>query len=178
MSKMLAIEGFPRHYVTDTGDVYLRGCKKGKEKKLKQYNGIGGYLHVYLRNKRGIVRMPVHRLVAENFVPNFFHSSQVKHINGIRSDNRAENLEWCIIPEKPNRNFCVPLHKRLIFGGLRHHNPRSKIVLQIWEGSVIAEYHNAIEAHEVTGISRVRITQCCLGYRGCNTAGGYQWKYK
>jgi len=51
----------------------------------------------------------VHRLVAESFVENPHGLSWVNHINGDKSDNRSENLEWVT----PHRNTMHSLRSGL-----------------------------------------------------------------
>lgn len=57
------------------------------------------YLSVTLTDNKKHKTIKVHRLVCQAFLPNPENKPQINHINGIRYDNRVENLEWCTAKE-------------------------------------------------------------------------------
>jgi hypothetical protein len=68
----------------------------------------GGYLRVTLFNKdMRYKRFLLHRLIMTSFVPNPENKPQVNHINGIKNDNRIENLEWCTGSENVKHSYSV-----------------------------------------------------------------------
>ena len=79
-------------------DHYTMG-KDGRKYRIK---GVGlsnirnscGYNIVTLYTNAKPNTQRVHRLVAKMFIPNPEKKSEVNHKNGIRNDNRIENLEW------------------------------------------------------------------------------------
>lgn len=70
-------------------------------KLLKPYKNDTGYIIIHIKIKV----IPLHRLLANNFIQNPNNYLSVDHINRIKSDNRLENLRWASdIMQNNNQN--------------------------------------------------------------------------
>lgn len=179
MSKIAKIKDFPDYYITDIGDVYsVNYNHTGRIQKLKPKKDKDGYLCIQLRSNKKPSSVRIHRLVAEAFIQNPDNKPQVNHKNGIKQDNRASNLEWVTGSENVRHAYIVLDRKRpqVWLGKFGKDNPKSKMVFQIKDGKIIAEFCGASEATRKTGVARSGICFCCEGKR--KKAGGYEWKYK
>lgn len=72
-------------------------------KTLKTETIVEGYQRIVLMKQAIRKRYMCHRLVAKTFIPNPDNKPFVNHINGDKSDNRVENLEW--VTQSENKQY-------------------------------------------------------------------------
>lgn len=102
------IKGYENlYFAASNGQIW--SCKTRSY--LSQNKDKRGYLRVALR-KDGIERTEkVHRLVLSAFVPQPKGKDQVNHIDGIKTNNNLDNLEWVTGKENMRHSFDLGLEK-------------------------------------------------------------------
>jgi hypothetical protein len=162
----------PNYKVSNFGRV------KGPHRKiLVLVLNAAGYPTISLKvNKKNISGL-VHRLVAQAFIPNPENKPQVNHINGIKTDNRVENLEWVTHSENiqhayDNKLIIRRAHNKGKFG---YESTRGKECFQMdMDGNVVNVYGSLREACKKTGIDNGSISKAINGV--LKQAGGFLWK--
>lgn len=104
------IEGFEGKYqISNTNKV--KSNHFGKSIILKPALNTGGYNSVSLSLNNKAKSVTLHRLIMTAFIANPDNKLQVNHINGIKSDNRVENLEWNTQSENINHAIRLGLKR-------------------------------------------------------------------
>lgn len=145
----------------------LGQIKSKKTGKISKQHIRNGYYAASIRNYaiKKSKTLNIHQLVAMTFIGTIPKGYQVNHKNGIKTDNKFENLEIV----KPQENT-----RHAIKHGLLKPHPK-KVEQYTMDGEYIQTFNSIIEASVKTNANDRHISTVCKGIR--NSCGGYKWKY-
>jgi hypothetical protein len=129
---------FGEYFVDESGNVFRR---------LTPTISKNGYAVYGLRIDGKGRRSYAHRLIAKAFIPNPNDLPEVNHINGIKTDNRIENLEW--ISREDNMKHAYKLGLKKNDTPTRGNHYKAKQVLDLNSGIYYDSWLDAAEARQI-----------------------------
>lgn len=123
------IKGYEGLYaVTTNGKVWSHPKLNGKSRRCGHWMKLHtykGYVYANLCKNGKYKNHLVHRIVGEAFLSKHRNDFEINHLNGVKNDNRIENLEWCSRAKNCQHAYTTGLH---VHNGLKgEENPRSKL---------------------------------------------------
>ena len=142
------------------------------EKIISDTDNGKGYRVVTLYNGTGKRTFKkVHQLVAEAFIPNPNNLPEVNHIDGDKTNNCLENLEWCTTKENCEHR------QRTGLGNTKNANEARKIKIRQYDintGETIKIYNCAADAAKELGTKNDAISRVVRGERKSFKVYGFE----
>lgn len=163
MDDFTPIKDFEKLYgINKKGDVF--GYKRAKI--LKQKTNRYGYKTIKLCKNNQLYYFMVHRLVAQTFINNPNNLPQVNHKDGVKSNNKVDNLEWCTQSENMKHAYRMGLEKKKC----------KKVCQYDAHGSFLKIFDSIKDASLYFGLKRnsYHLVQACKNGKKYN---GFFWKF-
>ena len=139
------------------------------KEKIMKTRVLRGYETVGLTKDGEQRTKPVHRLIAQAFIPNPQNKPEVNHIDGYKLNNDLGNLEWVTTSENHRHAFRIGLSKA-------HDGGTSKMVarVDIEDGDILETYPSLRALDRDTTFLRKSVSLACRYNR---IYRGYHWKF-
>jgi 16S rRNA A1518/A1519 N6-dimethyltransferase RsmA/KsgA/DIM1 with predicted DNA glycosylase/AP lyase activity len=163
------IDGYDDYQVSNLGNVRsLNYNHTGVAKNLVQTKHREGYYRLSLWADKKPKWFFVHRLVAQAFIPNPNDYPIINHKDEDKTNNNADNLEWC--SQKYN----------LTYGTKVSYVARRKPIFKICKSTnkILERYCSAKQAGLENGICDTTIIRVANGEKKRKSAGGFAWRYE
>lgn len=201
--RWLNLEDLPEEiwkYIPETCEYYMisnysriKSLKRNTahERILKTRIGRDGYYYVNLCvNNVRLTKKP-HRVLADVFITdknNFKYTKNddlnniklddlvVNHIDGIKTHNNINNLEWCTMSYNEKHAYLLGLTKQWMRGLKGKDCPFSKkIVQKTLDNKIIKVWDSMSDVKRELNIPVPHLVRVCKGQR--KSARGYKWCY-
>jgi len=171
--------GFEKKYlVSNLGRLKSVQFKRRFFKKIRLLSSgyLGVSVTISVNNNKTKKCFLMHRLIAQAFIANPKHKKEVNHINGIKTDNRIDNLEWVTASENI-------LHSVYVLGNKSHVKATASAKIKLCkkvgkynlQNELIETFDSQKIASESINKKHSAISRCCNGKQ--QTAYSYVWKF-
>jgi len=154
-----------------------------KEKILKPAF-VCGYHTVTLHNNTIQKSIKVHRIVAKEFLTNAHNKPQVNHINGVKTDNRVENLEWVTAKENMQHAINVTKTFKPNYEYLREYNNSNRKKIYCKQPNIVFDYAGDAAEYIISlyGLNKTKNKRNIASYinslaKRSKVGYGYNWEY-
>lgn len=170
MEEIRDVVGYEGLYkVSNIGNIYSTLYRKNI--KLKQFINTHGYAMVTLCKDKKQTKHSIHRIVADAFLPKV--NITINHIDGVKTNNNVNNLEWCSYSENNIHAILTGLRVKNV--GVNHYNARAVICTD--DNGLETEFPTAVEAvKNGMATNTAHIQSCCTGRRKKHNK--LKWRYK
>lgn len=155
------LKEYPNYEVSNLGRI------RNQQKLLKPYKTNNGYLHIFLSKNGKQKQFLLHRLIAEAFIDNLKNLKEINHIDGDKSNNSINNLEWCTRKSNVHHFLC---------SNTRNTTMARPVTQYDLKGNKVKTFKSIRQASKESKIDAHYIIYCCKGNKA--KTSNYMWKYE